>query len=628
MATSRVVIPVLENLEQNDKPLVKQVVKGIKQIQEQQINSQSTGSTQTTFSFQPPSQNTVIDRCFELEIKGELTAGANAFSVQNNNASSSDTIGTGAVSGASNNMNFKRFRTRIPCVSTSLAVPAIAAVGAGDAAPAVPAVAATFLTQGNFLGNSFSAGVGNNIAPKQFPLASCMDSIDLVLNGTHFSVSVGDYIKAVMTYTTPEWRNINLQQTSHAPDVLPDGFSRVDERDTGTGFNGNHQDSLYNPLNLLQDGFRRGEEPRGAYWSRDASSRTIGANGGDANAKLSFTLREPLFISPLMCMLGHGLTNINQIDITIRWKADLANHLWEAHSANASFNNAGNFNAGALTANFLTTTDSARLHVRYYTAMDDVNIPNEIVLPYKQPQLERQTVAAGAQTVSTNNIRLNQVPECCFVYVASDLSGANYTYNNNYTYARLKGINIRWKNQTGILSGLTESDLIQLSSYNGLDRTLSEAIAGGYVLKLNFGQDIPLDDNESPGTRGDYTWQIGSLQYDTSTCDVNAGFTLYQVFVLNGHAIVSPNECRVSTGVLSLEENMRSSDMGHSYQAPSAEVAGGSMISGGSEVGGSLIGGVAGHLKKVMAVGKHLGKAVAAAAPEVKEAVQAYKSRA
>ena len=67
--------------------------------------------------------------------------------------------------------------------------------------------------------------------------------------------------------------------------------------------------------------------------------------------------------------------------------------------------------------------------------------------------------------------------------------------------------------------------------------------------------------------------------------------------------------------------------MGHSYQAPSAEVAGGSMV-GGSEVGGSLIGGVAGHLKKVMAVGKHLGKAVAAAAPEVKEAVQAYKSRA
>ena len=50
--TSRVVIPVLEGLEQNEKPLVKQVVKGIKQIQEQQINSQTHSTTQTTFNFQ------------------------------------------------------------------------------------------------------------------------------------------------------------------------------------------------------------------------------------------------------------------------------------------------------------------------------------------------------------------------------------------------------------------------------------------------------------------------------------------------------------------------------------------------------------------------------------------------
>ena len=155
----------------------------------------------------------------------------------------------------------------------------------------------------------------------------------------------------------------------------------------------------------------------------------------------------------------------------------------------------------------------------------------------------------------------------------------------------------------------------------------------GSVIKLNYGQDIPLDDNESPGTRGDYNWQI-KLDYNLSSLLQSGGaqvaigdLELVQVFVLNGHAIVSPNECRVATGVLALEDNMRADEMGHSYQAYGAELAGGSMV-GGSEVGGSLIGGVAGHLRKVYNVGKHMAGAAQAAAPELKEAVKAYQSRA
>ena len=37
-ATSRIVIPVLESLEQNEKPLVKTILKGVKNIQKQQNN--------------------------------------------------------------------------------------------------------------------------------------------------------------------------------------------------------------------------------------------------------------------------------------------------------------------------------------------------------------------------------------------------------------------------------------------------------------------------------------------------------------------------------------------------------------------------------------------------------------
>lgn len=606
--TSRVVIPVLENLEQNRKPLVKQVVKGIKQIQEQQINSQSNSATQTTFSFQPPSQNTVIDRSFVLEMDYTLTGATNNFVVDSNG----NVIPTAGVAGAIQDTNqtckFRQTTFRAPCKLVSPA-----------------AAAATTLIGKDVAGNAYKVQFGNNFAPRQFPLASCMSSIDLVINGTHFSVSVADYIHAVMKYTTPEWRDTNLSMTQHAPDT-------ISLYNLGGG---NDNAGNLNPLNLVEDGFLNGEEPRGAWWSLSSTDVV------DAST-INFTLREPLFISPLMAMLGHGLTNVNQLDITIRWKPNLVRHLFSGHQADAVFFPLTN-NSGVVGDNGAAINDAnlsvaprgnqggAKLNMRYYTPQDDVDIPNEIVLPYKQPQIERQTLGnlAGANTATGNNIRLNQVPEACYIYIANNRdSGNQESISSTNTFARITGLDIRWKNQTGILSGFTEANLVELAKYNGCDTSLALAAKGGLCLKLNFGQDIPLDDNESPGTRGDYNWQLGSIQYNSDTTSIltDRNLTLYQVFVLNGHAIVSPNECRVSTGVLSLEDNMRADEMGHSYQAYSAEVAGGSMV-GGSEVGGSLVGGVAGHLKKVYNVGKHLVDAGKAAAPELKEAVQAYKSR-
>lgn len=609
--TSRVVIPVLENLEQNRKPLVKQVVKGIKQIQEQQINSQSNSATQTTFSFQPPSQNTVIDRSFILEMDYALTGPANTFVIDSAGADFPAAAAEGVITPAA-----ERQTCRFRATNCRLPVKALQTVAGG----------AIVSIQGADVGvNGGVCQFGNNLAPRQFPLASCMSSIDLVINGTHFSVSVADYIHAVMKYTTPEWRNTNLSMTQHAPDTS----NNYDATFEGV----NVQSTNMNPLNLLDDSFLNGEEPRGSWWDLSTTNRVDGTT-------INFTLREPLFISPLMAMLGHGLTNVNQLDITIRWKPNLYQHLFSGDRANTTFfATSVDINAAAVSVAPRNGQGGAKLNMRYYTPQDDVDIPNEIVLPYKQPQIERQTLGnlAGAQTATGNNIRLNQVPEACYIYIANNRdSGNQLDIKTTNSFARITGLDIRWKNQTGILSGFTEANLVELAKYNGCDTSLALAKRGGLCLKLNFGQDIPLDDNESPGTRGDYNWQLGSINFnaDTTTLLTDRNLTLYQVFVLNGHAIISPNECRVSTGVLSLEDNMRADEMGHSYQAYSAEVAGGSMV-GGSEVGGSLIGGVAGHLKKVYNVGKAaqsamsgVKKCVEAASPDLRQAVQTYKSRA
>lgn len=623
MSVSRVVIPVLENLEQNEKPLVKQVVKGIKQIQEQQIDNQTNTTNQTTFQFQPPSQNTVIDRCFVLEhqFTAELASTANQsrFVIADGEAGGN----IGALADAKGNAAGSENMT--------------STIGFPNISGLVPVVGDTTAVGNTQVTDSALIRWGNTFAPRQFPLANCMDSIDLVINGTHFSVSPNQYIQAVMKYTTPEWRQTNLGYTFHAPDT-----DSLYEHTVGYA---NH------PLGTSKDAFSRGQErPRGqCFVSTGLNTGLVavvnGTDGNTANCGLQFTFREPLFISPLMAMLGHGLTNVNQINITIRWAANLNSRLFSLVNLRNSIQGnatapdavaAGGSNNALLREDDFNapTTGTSRLHIRYYTAQDDVNIPNEIVLPYKQPQVEREVITNG-NSMTSKNIRLNQIPESVYVFIRkrttyTEPNGAEMRTCDNYGI--ITGVNVNWKNQIGILSGFTQSDIDQLSRYNGFD---SDSMRGrvGTVLKLNYGQDIPLDDNESPGTRGDYNWQI-KLDYNLSSLVSSGGglignndLELVQVFVLNGHAIVSPNECRVATGVLALEDNMRADEMGHSYQAYGAELAGGSMV-GGSEVGGSLIGGVAGHLRKVYNVGKHMVQAGQAAAPELKEAVKAYQSRA
>lgn len=617
-ATSRIVIPVLESLEQNEKPLVKTILKGVKNIQKQQIPSQSNTITQTSFSFQPPSQNSVMDRRFILEMDVGLRRATAAHLFQTQNAAVAPTAlaGTGVAPNITQNIFFQ------------------------DVAQAVGGVA---LTNGFETSQHVYAGQvirkANSLSLRQFPLTSAMASIDLVINGTHFSVSPDAYIHAVMAYTSPEWREKNFPSTAHCPDKhrSTNSVAGTTKDSMSTGFIGTDTGETPN-----------GQVLQGAV---NAALTSVGGDGNGLNSnRLTFKLREPLLISPLMAAAGHGLTNVNNIDITIRWNANLTasmfrvtdlltlpglamNGVGVTGTVNrfiaGSAGNAGD-RLGAVDFNNASNTASpAILHVDYYEAQDDIKIPNEIVLPYKQPQVNVQNFTfkndTNLQVITGNNIRLNQIPDCCYIFVKEAVGNGLPDTPTNYEY--IENVSLQWKNRTSILNSYRKVDLYDLAKQNGWNFNEADTQNVGLVLKLEYGKDIPLDDNESPGTRGDYNWQVNvSVRGRGNTLDVQ----LVQVFVMNGHAIVSPNECRVMTGVLDLKDNVSAEEMGHSYAEGRPEVAGGSMV-GGSEVGGSLIGGAAGHIKKAYSMGKK-GVAMASAGAKmascVGDAVKDYKSRA
>lgn len=578
---SRIVLPVLE-LEQNDKPYVKSVLKGVKELQVFRVNADSNSDSQCSFSWQPPSQNTILDRRFELEVGVKIvntSAGTQAF----------DSDGAFAVGAAdvAKNVFFDRSNVRGVVAGTPTAAQ---------------------------LNSGLRARIGNNLAPRQFPLASIMDTIDLTINGTHFTVSPNQYIHAVMKYTSPEYREKHFEDCAHHPDVTTEYANTLGHTS--------------HPLNMLDEGGLHGETPRGVMFGKEQKDKYWKLKQTNvANDSIAFTLREPLFISPLMMEYGHGMTNINDLSVQINWNSNLARSLSlidrDAAGIIVADRSGASRNVMTATTNVVMDTDvPAKLVMRYYTPQSDIKIPNEIVLPYKQPKIQTMAavnVAKGAShTFNGNSVRLNQIPEC--VYIFARQSRASQSAATTDIPLEPTKLSVQWGVKTGILNGANEDDLWQISKENGLDYESYRRKRGGFAIKLVYGKDIPLDDNEAPGTRGDYNWQVDLTASNNHALGGGIDAELVQVFIYSGHALISPNECAVQTGVLDLRDNVEATDMGDSYHSSY-----GGSLSGGSPIGGAFN---PSHLiKKTKDVYK-LAKDLKPVADAAMGAYEKYKTRA
>lgn len=556
--SSRVVIPQLE-LEQNDNPVRKVVEKGAKQVSTQVVEATSFSNDGATFSFQPPSQNTVLDRRIDLVVPLQLV------SARPIRADCLDS-GAGATKLGTNNCGFQ---SRV--VSDPIAV---SAQGPG------------LEHTRDELTTSKVHNFGNNLAPRQLPLASIISNIDITLNGTHFTTDINGYAHALMKYTTPEYREQVLQESYHHPDCYMGNYQRVLTEDRNEGY--------LNPLAIEDNGGRRGETPRGVFYSSigtGANAVVKGDVGANANNNLVFTCVEPLLISPLCMNYGKGMTNINNVEITLRFRSDLrmafsyfptvaavgANDAIPGIAAGSQLRYNADVNSALNDLSVVVQRPSIRL--RNFTPQDDIRIPNEIIMDYHQPRrfttLQAPVGVDTPFTIVANNRRLDQIPECVYLFVRRRITDEQMVFQS--AFADLTNVNITFGNQVGILSGHSRQQLRALAVENGCDLASEfEARRGGLVLKLVFGKDIPLMNNESPGTRGDYNIQVQLTSVHNDPTAPN--LELVELYVNNGQVIVSPNECRVQTGLLDMKDNIEAEDMGHKY-TDNPDIEGGSIFS-------------------------------------------------
>ena len=630
MSVSRVVIPVLD-LEQNDDPHMKVVTKGAKQISTQIVKASGTANTsEVNFQFQPPSQNTVFDRRIDLHMKVKLTLTAANAEFNDKLLSANNKVVFAATLGNTMKTTFGFPERMVNSRSSAYAGTDSASfdadlIASGNFGGATRGDDASRVAQLKLVGNTQIGRQGNNLALRQLPINSVIDNIDLTLNGTHFSTDTANYVKAVAQYTSPEYRQSVYSDFSHHPDTHAGLY-----RDAFIEANLHKHGGV--PTGLARDGTgRMGETPRGVILNNMADN--VDANNScviSTNKKsITFNLVEPLMISPLCMNYGKGLTNVNNIDISIKFKNTFNRILSYFDATDEGLfcqTNAGSGQVKStdITADMFSIEGTPELRIRNFTAQDDIKIPNEIILPYYQPRRYETTVGDQATgvlvTTTTNNRRLDQIPESLYVWIepsrsslvsaaAAPTAPQYLAHNITDTNNLIQKINITFGNQVGILSGYNEKQLFELAIENGCDLTdYNEARIKGYCLKLIFGKDIPLADNESAGTRGDYNISMDVDHRNVSSITLKN--TLNEMYINCGQAIVSPNECRVQTGLLDLKDNIDAENMGHHY-SHNMELSGGGIFSALSKFAKKvphLAKSVIKHAPHIVATGKALNE--------------------
>ena len=361
--------------------------------------------------------------------------------------------------------------------------------------------------------------LGTNNALRQFPIASLTDVLTVQINGETLSDNVADKIHAMLCFGNDAQSRHDVVSMSPS---MPDMYQRY--ADWGT------YGSAKNPL--ASYGESGVEDPRGGF-----PVQVIGPR------QFRVVVTEPLFLSPFLTGFeaqDEGFVNVNQFNISIRWKSTLSQIL--SHSS------LGN----AITSVQVSMYQAPELLTTYITPDLVEPIPQLQVLPYVKAQEYIKSVellAPGASTrVISDSIRLSQIPKKMYLFCRHKRSVVNQNYSDSFL--GIDRLSVLFNNQSGLFASASEQDLFAISKSNGLNLSYPQwrKYRGG-VFCAEFGKDIGLLDNEAPGVQGVYTIQV---QMDVTNVSDSAFDGEFYVVMLNeGSFSISEQFARASLGNLS-----------------------------------------------------------------------------
>lgn len=426
---------------------------------------------------------------------------------------------------------------------------------------------------------SGTAPVGQNLlqtgydAPRAYPLASTMSSLNVNLNNTTFSYQIADTIQALLRY--------------HNPDELKDG----DMSTTPTTMDKSQQysdlaGSIRNPLAGVIDSPNGGLEGRGAFPIDRLNNTEILVNptSTDENETITaivrYTFCEDLFLSPMIfgsCCEDTGFIGLQTFQAIINWDSNLS-RMWCHDDSGGSVIPIGGISVDlgqpALLFEYKSPSDFAQIpqyrNYGYYEVQRYLTEPGSTV----------PSGATGSTLISSSNIQLNSIPRIMYLYVRR--RNGDRTFKTTDTFFSIEKCSINWSNESGLLSNASKRDLYDMSRRNGCNLSwrdwsgeLSPFLSGsdnltyngvGSVLAVEFGTDIALPPDEAPGLNGTYQLQIDLQVKNLADEDILPVFVV--VISNEGTFTIENNSAYSQIGVLSRQDILDAQTRdGYNYQS-------------------------------------------------------------
>ena len=317
-------------------------------------------------------------------------------------------------------------------------------------------------------------------APRQFPIASVTDSVQLSLNGENVSDNVSEKIHAMLCYgnTANDRRRAWSESCS-----MPDGYQEY----TDGALYGSARDPL---------------QPTGAIEIDSGRSIVPDPNQANSGTDLYYVVTEPIFISPLEQGIGkeeEGFVHIDSLNLTMRFRPS-----WNRFMSLKSTSTATNLN--------VSFYKPPEMHLNYLSVDRDMQLPMIQTLPYYKHLSYVQTgnqplPSLTSQVVVLDAIRLSSIPKTLYLYAAHERSSRDEKTSD--AFLAIDRVDVTFENRSGLLGTATAEDLYQISVSNGCNLTWEQySKHKGSVLALQFGKDIGLDDGLAPGVRGNYSIQV------------------------------------------------------------------------------------------------------------------------
>ncbi len=398
-------------------------------------------------------------------------------------------------------------------------------------------------------------------APRELPISSSIDTIQVTINNQSVSMNMADIIHPLHRFNTDE--ELDMLDYSLTP-------SYPDQSQSYSQLFGSNR----NPLSFYGDSVDKSMMGRGGFPFNIVSNPVNGGVGpATLTAVVDAVFCEPIFLSPFYW--GHanesGFYNVNTMDFNITFLGNAGNRMWSHDaissgttitSVSAQFSNFGTSPAPFTYGN---NQNQPLLLFKYITPLETEKLPFNQPITYPYFDIQRYPTdgpsipATGDNTWNfvSNNIQLNSIPRRMYVFIRERNQDLYNTCQNPDSYFSIENVSIQFQNKNGLLSSANKRQLYEMAVKNHCNMSWSQwsgeyvydtgvissgagpfavstnKIAGvGSILCIEFATDIGLNDIEAPGKLGQYMLQINGLATNVSGRDITP--TMYIVVVAEG----------------------------------------------------------------------------------------------